>query len=202
MLLYKDIIKEDDPRLLQKSIDVPIPLSDEDIKLLHDLNEYLENGYDDELAKKLDIRPGVGLASVQIGVLKRIFVLYAYDENGQLFHFGVVNPKIVSESLELTFLPTGEGCLSIDRETEGLVHRPKRITAKFHLYDFDKKTLAEVKMKFENYIAIVFQHEYDHLNGVLFVDRIDKFDPFFIPENSTPIDFGSCVTDLEEDEKK
>lgn len=190
MLLYKDIIKEDDERLLQKSEPVPIPLSDEDIKLLHDLNEYLENGYNDELVKDLDIRPGVGLASVQIGVLKRVFVLYAYDEKGVLYHFGVVNPKIISESTEHTFLPTGEGCLSVDREVEGLVHRPKRITAKFHLYDFNEKSLTEVKMKFENYIAIVFQHEYDHLNGVLFTDRIDKFDPFFIPEYSKPVTFG------------
>ncbi|MCK9471458.1 MAG: peptide deformylase [Bacilli bacterium] len=189
MLLYKDIIKEDDNRLLQKSLDVPIPLNNEDIKLLNDLNQYLENGYDDDFVQKNDIRPGVGLASVQIGVLKRIFVLYAYNEEGMLYHFGVVNPKIISESTELTFLPTGEGCLSVDRETEGLVHRPKRIVARFHLYDFEKQTLTEVKMKFENYIAIVFQHEYDHLNGVLFVDRIDKFDPFHIPDNSHPVTF-------------
>jgi len=192
MLLYKDIIKEDDPRLIQKSEPVSIPLSEEDISLLNNLNEYLENGYDEELIKEVDIRPGVGLASPQTGVLKRIFVLYAYDEEGKLYHFGVVNPKIISESTELTFLSTGEGCLSVDRETEGLVHRPKRITAKFHLYDFDNKSLTEVKTKFENYISIVFQHEYDHLQGVLFVDRIDKFDPFFIPDNSTPVHFGGC----------
>lgn len=190
MLQYKDIIKEDDERLLQKSVEVDIPLSDEDIKLLNDLNQYLENGYDEKLAEELDIRPGVGLASVQIGILKRVFVLYAYDEFGKLYHFGVVNPKIISESTELTFLPTGEGCLSVDRETEGLVHRPRRITARFHLYDFKDKTLTEVKMKFENYIAIVFQHEYDHLNGVLFTHRIDKFDPFHVPDNASPISFG------------
>ncbi|HHX00251.1 MAG TPA: peptide deformylase, partial [Acholeplasmataceae bacterium] len=44
MILYKDIIKEDDQRLYQKSKEVEIPLTDEDIKLLYDLNEYLENG--------------------------------------------------------------------------------------------------------------------------------------------------------------
>jgi len=193
MLLYKDIIKEDDTRLIQKSDSVSIPLSAEDISLLNNLNEYLSNGYNEELVQELDILPGVGLASVQIGVLKRIFVLYAYDEKGKLYNFGVVNPKIISESTELTFLSTGEGCLSVDRETEGLVHRPKRITAIFHLYDFHEKSLTKVKMKFENYIAIVFQHEYDHLNGILFVDRIDKFDPFFIPENSTPVEFGPYI---------
>lgn len=197
MLLYKDIIKEDDGRLIQKSEAVDVPLKDEDIELINTLNEYLENGYNDELAKELDIRPGVGLASVQIGVLKRIFVLYAYNEKGRLYHFGVVNPKIISESTELTYLPTGEGCLSVDRETEGLVHRSRRITAKFHLYNFNDKSLTEVKVKFEDYIAIVFQHEYDHLNGVLFVDRIDKFNPFFVPEYSRPISFS-----LEEDSEE
>lgn len=190
MLLYKDIIKEDDKRLSEKSLPVSIPLSNEDVELLNKLNEYLENGYDEELIQDLDIRPGVGLASIQIGILKRIFAIYAFDEKGTLYHFGVVNPKIISESVELTYISTGEGCLSVDRETEGLVHRPKRIIAQFHLYDFDNKSLTEVKMKFKDYLAIVFQHEYDHLNGILFVDRINKSNPFYIPENSTLVNFG------------
>jgi len=195
MICYKDIIKEDDKRLYEKSLEVKLPLSAEDIQLLHELNEYLENGYDDEKAKKYGIRPGVGLASVQIGVLKRIFVIYAYNEKNELYHFGVVNPKIISESTELCYLPSGEGCLSVDRNVDGLVHRPRRIVAKFHMYDFKTKELKEVKMKLENYIAIVFQHEYDHLNGILFHDRIDKINPFFVPKNSTPIKF----TDLEDE---
>lgn len=189
MLTYKDIIKEEDNRLREKSVDVNIPLLDEDIELINKLNEYLENGYDDEFAEANNIRPGVGLASVQIGILKRIFVIYAYDEDDNLHHYAVVNPKIISESTEHTFLPGGEGCLSVDRDVEGLVHRPKRITAKFHLFDFETKTLTAVKKKLENYIAIVFQHEYDHLNGILFYDRFNSNDPFYIPENSNPIIF-------------
>lgn len=200
MLLYKDIIKEGDERLRQKSKEVDLPLSSEDIELLNTLNQYLENGYDDSFSEE-EIRPGVGLASPQIGVLKRVFVLYTYDEKGNLFHFGVVNPKIISESTELTFLPGGEGCLSVARETEGLVHRSKRITAKFHLYDFKTKLLTEETMKFENYLAIVFQHEYDHLNGVLFVDKIDQFNPFYIPDNSKPITFGFINEETETNEK-
>lgn len=190
MLLYKDIIKEDDQRLKEKSLPVKIPLIEGDIKLLNDLNEYLINGYDDEKVDKYDIRPGVGLAAVQIGVLKRIFVIMAIDEEGTLHHYGVVNPKIISESVEQNYLPSGEGCLSVDRETIGLVHRPKKITAKFHLYNFEDQSLNPVTMKLQNLIAIIFQHEYDHLNGILFTDRIDKFNPVFVPENSKPIIFG------------
>lgn len=191
MLLYSDIIKEDDQRLRQRSVDVALPLSNEDIILLNDLNEYLENGYDEEIVQKYNLRPGVGIAAVQIGVLKKIFVLYAYDEEGTLYNFGVINPKIISESTEQIYLGTGEGCLSIDRETEGFVHRAKRVVAKFTLYDFETETTHDVQMKFENYIAIVFQHEYDHLNGVLYIDKINKTNPFFVPENSSPLLFSN-----------
>jgi len=45
-------------------------------------------------------------------------------------------------------------------------------------------------LKLEGYLAIIFQHEYDHLYGKLFYDRIDKENPFFIPENSHPVIFG------------
>ena len=67
MLTYKDIIKEDDPRLRQKSEPVPVPLTEEDLRLLLAMNEYLEAGYDDEKAEACGIRPGVGLSAVQLG---------------------------------------------------------------------------------------------------------------------------------------
>ena len=51
--------------------------------------------------------------------------------------------------------------------------------------------LVKVTLRLKGYIAIVFQHEYDHLLGTLFVDRINKENPFFIPENSKPIVFGN-----------
>ena len=44
-------------------------------------------------------------------------------------------------------------------------------------------------MKLKGYLAVVFQHEYDHLNGILFVDKINKTDPYFVPDNSTPVVF-------------
>lgn len=198
MLKYCDIIKENNKDLRERSIDCSIPLSNEDIKTLKIMNEYLENGYKEEYQNSKDIRPGVGLAAPQIDVLKKMFVIFVYDEDGVEYHFGVVNPKIISASEELTYLPSGEGCLSVDRNTEGLVHRSKRIKARFHLYNFEDDTLVEVVAKFKNYVAIVFQHEYDHLFGTLFVDHINKENPFFVPKNSSPIRFH----DLEESEEK
>ena len=189
MILYKDIIKEDHPDLRIPSKEVSLPLSDEDIKTLELMNEYLLNGYDEEKTKKYGIRPGVGLSAVQIDVLKRMFIIMAYDENGVFHHYAVINPKIISESIELTYLKSGEGCLSVDRQVDGLIFRPRRIKANVYLYDFLEKKTTYKQLKLKNYLAIIFQHEYDHLKGILFVDRINKENPFLILPNSVPVTF-------------
>lgn len=189
MILYKDIIKEDHPDIRRPSKDVSLPLSEEDIKILELMNEYLLNGYDEETAEKHGIRPGVGLSAVQIDVLKRMFVIMAYDEKGTFHNYAIINPKIISESVELTYLKGGEGCLSVDRTVDGLIFRPRRIKANVHLYDFKEKTITKQELKLKGYLAIIFQHEYDHLKGILFVDRINKDNPFLILPNSVPVSF-------------
>ena len=106
-------------------------------------------------------------------------------------HFSpLINPVLLSYSNELTYLKGGEGCLSVDRDVRGLIHRPKRISVRAQYYDVETGTLEEKVFKFEGYISVVFQHEFDHLKGILFVDRINKENPFFVPENSTPIKFN------------
>ncbi|NLM31377.1 MAG: peptide deformylase [Acholeplasmataceae bacterium] len=196
MLLYQDIIKDDNPILRNKSEDVTLPLSDEDIATIEKINEYLVNGYDKEKVEKFGIRPAYGLAAPQIGVFKKIFVILATDETGKTHHYGVINPKIISHSEEKVYLPGGEGCLSVDRNVDGFVHRHKRVKAKVWLYDFIEKTVREEILKLENLMAIIFQHEYDHLFGILFYDHIDKNNPFFIQNNSTGLTF------ITNDEKK
>ena len=89
MILKKDIITDDNPLLRQKSVDVALPLSKEDEALLDEMMEYLENSQDDEKAKELDIQPGVGLAAPQIGVLKKMFVVLTYDDNGKLHKYAL-----------------------------------------------------------------------------------------------------------------
>ena len=91
---------------------------------------------------------------------------YTYDELGRLHDYALINPKVLSYSDELTYLPSGEGCLSVDREVKGLVHRHKRITFKALVLENNK--LIEKTIKLKDYIAVVFQHEYDHLQGYLF----------------------------------
>ena len=190
MITYKDIIKVGNEDLRKRCEKVNLPLSKEDQDTLELMNEYLELGYDEEQAKQYDIRPGVGLAAPQIDVLKNMFVICAFDENEELFHFGVINPKILSHSEELTYLPMGEGCLSVPDENTGLVHRPRRIKVNFDLYDFETKEVTNVTVRFKNYIAVVFQHEYDHLFGKLFIDHINNDNPMYVPNNSTPLVFN------------
>ncbi len=123
-----------------------------------DLRELAENMVD-----TMRVNEGIGLAATQVNELKRLFVidLEAFDEN--LAPQAYVNPKIISaegnESLE-------EGCLSIP-EVRSEVDRSFKIEVEY-------QTLAgeTVRETLESLHARVFQHELDHLNGVLFIDRL------------------------------
>lgn len=190
MLTMKDIIREGNPLLKAKSIDVQLPLSNEDEQLIIDMMEYIYNSIDDETCKKYDLRPAVGLAAPQLGILKKMIAIVAPDENGKEHEFALINPKLISYSDELIYLEGGEGCLSVDRKCDALIHRPKRVTFEAYVYDFQSRKLNKQKIRLSGYLAVVFQHEYDHLNGVLFVDRANQDNPYFIPDNSTPIKFN------------
>ena len=127
MILRKDIISDTNPLLRQKSKDVTLPLSKEDEKLLDDMMEYLENSQDDEKALELDIQPGVGLAAPQLGILKKMFVVLTGDEKGNLHKYALVNPKIISTSVQKSYLAGGEGCLSVPESHPGFVKRYLKI---------------------------------------------------------------------------
>lgn len=187
MYTMKDILREGNPILKKHSELVPLPLSEENKKVMEQMIEYIFNSIDTELSKKYNLRPAVGIAAPQVGVNLKMLVIYCFDEFGNEHYYPMINPKIISYSEELTYLPGGEGCLSVDRPTEGYVHRPKRVSLSTMIYDEDG--IYEVKLRLKGYPAVVFQHEYDHLNGILFVDHINQKDPFYIPENSTKITF-------------
>ena len=85
----------------------------------------------------------------------------------------LVNPKIISNSMEKIYVTDGEGCLSVNRSVEGIVPRYARVTVE--AYDMDGN---KIQVRAREDLAICFQHEIDHLNGILFVDHIDKNNPF------------------------
>ena len=85
MILKKDIVLDSNPLLREKSVNVTLPLSDEDKKTLDSMIEYLENSQDEEKAIEYDLQPGVGIAAPQIGILKKYkeieeksFKMYSY----------------------------------------------------------------------------------------------------------------------------
>lgn len=167
------IIKDNNPIMRQKSHEVPLPLSKEDKELLDEMLNYLKLSQDDEYAKKHNIRSGVGLSAIQINVLKRMFVVYVQAEEDGLVELEMVNPKIVETSLKWCALANGEGCLSVDKDRPGLVHRHYKIK----MVGYDALKDEEVEITAKGYLAIVLQHEYDHLNGIFYYDHIDKLNP-------------------------
>ena len=172
MILMKDIIKEGNEKLRAESSDVKLPLSNEDKTTLLDMLGYLFNSQNDAKAKELGLRPGVGLAAPQIGINKKMFTILANDLEGKSWLLAVINPKIIKKSKELIYLPGGEGCLSVDRETCGITPRYERITVEADLFNVKNGKVEHKKFELNDYIAIVFQHEYDHLFGTLYVDTI------------------------------
>ena len=173
MLKMSDILDEKEKILREKSEEVTFPLSKEDKKTINDIIEMLTNSQIPELAEKYDLRPGMGLAAIQLGIKKRYFVVVHEYEEGKFDNYVLINPKIVSSSEEMIYVGEGEGCLSINRETVGIVPRSARVT--LEAYDMDGN---KIRVRGREELAIAFQHELDHLNGILFVDRIDKDNPF------------------------
>lgn len=183
MILMNDIIREGHPTLRERSAEVTFPLTAEDKQLATDLLEYVINSQDDDIAEKYELRAGIGLAAPQVNQLKRMFALHIEQENDKDFSMIVINPRIVSHSVEKTYLSTGEGCLSVDREVEGFVPRYARITIK--AFDADGN---EYKKRLKGLPAIAFQHELDHLNGIMFYDHIDPKDPYKEIPDSSPFE--------------
>lgn len=169
----KDILDERDKRLRAKNVDMKFPLSDSEKKLIQDMLEHLHLSQIEEMAKKYNFRPGMGLAGPQVGVNKRFFVVCFEETEGVFKNYVLINPKIISYSEELIYTSGGEGCLSVNREIEGIVPRHARIT----IEGFDEDG-NPVRYRAREDLAVAFQHEYDHLQGVLFFDYIDPKNPY------------------------
>ena len=168
-----EILDEKDKRLKLKSENVTFPLPKEDVDRIEDMLTYLEMSQIDEYNQKYNLRAGWGLAYIQLGIPKRIFVLAQEIEEGKFERYVVINPKIKSVSEEMVYIEEGEGCLSVNRPTAGIVPRHARM--KIEAYD-EKGNLYEIRVREE--LAVGFQHELDHLDGILFTDKIDSKEPF------------------------
>ena len=112
----------------------------------------------DDMQETLEKENGAGISAVQVGILKRMFIIYDKKDAVR-----VVNPEILKTSGVNKI--TAEGCLSVPGKW-GDVERPNKVLASFQDEDGNY-----VKKEFTGFSAKAFCHEYDHLDGILFVDR-------------------------------
>lgn len=117
-----------------------------------------------DMVETMQAAPGVGLAANQVGVLKRIIVVWNEDEDNTATAY--INPRITWRSDEEEL--ADEGCLSFPLQF-GTVCRSYEINVAAQ--DLNMK---KIKLHAEGFAARVFQHEIDHLNGITFVERIEK----------------------------
>ena len=137
------ILDESNKILRQVSKEVAFPLDEKLKQLIDDSLTYLEMSQMDEYIEKYDLRAGMGLSFVQIGILKRIFVISEELEDGSFKRYTLINPKVISKSEELIYVGEGEGCLSVNRPVDGIVPRHARITVE--AYDIDGNKFRTIK---------------------------------------------------------
>ena len=154
VIKMKDILDEKDRRLRQISKDVQFPLSKKDKETIEEMVEFLRNSQIDELAKKYDLRPGMGLAAIQLGIPKRYFVVVHEYEEGQFETYVLINPRMISNSVEKIYVDMGEGCLSVNRPVDGIIPRYARVT--MEAYDIEGR---KINVRAREELAIAFQHE-------------------------------------------
>ena len=169
-----NILDEKDKRLRKVSVDAKLPLSDEYKEIIERIITELTYSQIEEYEKKYDLRPGMGLAFPQLGINERIIIIVHEYDDGKFDNYVVINPKIISTSNEMIAAEAGEGCLSVNRDVEGHIKRYARVMVEGYDVDGNK-----IKIRAREELSIAFQHEIDHLNGIIFYDRIDKNKLFF-----------------------
>lgn len=157
MRVWKINTPSDSLLLRQKSTDVTPDPNDATLKLITDRL----------LATVLDsMSLGVGIAAPQVGILKNIIAVQRFDKTD--FPFEVyLNPVIKQYTTKKQ--PCMEGCLSIPKKKAETQNRAYAI-----LLEYDKMDGSHVTEMIEDFTAVIFQHEIDHLNGILFTDHLDK----------------------------
>lgn len=176
----EDILMEPNDILKEKSEIVKLPLSKEDRNILRIMYNHIVDSQDEEYAEKYNVRAAVGIAAIQIGVKKRMLAIKTIDEENKPVKFMLVNPEYIEKSNEISYLKGGEGCLSVEEDKyQGLVPRYYRVKIKA----FNALTNKNEIIELQGYTAIVLQHEMDHLDGILYIDKINKLDANLVKED-------------------
>ncbi|NWF66628.1 MAG: peptide deformylase [Campylobacterales bacterium] len=151
--MIREILTYPNRKLHQKSTDVKIFDST--------LHELLDDMYETMIAKN-----GVGLAAIQIGVPLNILIINPIDNDGNQKKedlLEVINPTILEKSGEIVY---NEGCLSVPKFYEDVIR------ASYLKVEFLNRYGETCEIIAEDFLAVAFQHEIDHLNGKLFIERL------------------------------
>jgi peptide deformylase len=151
-----EVLQFPDPRLREKA--VPIERHEVDDALRKLAADMAETMYDE---------PGIGLAATQVGVAKRLIVMdLDWSEEGERRPRMLLNPEIVLREGRAT--SEMEGCLSVP-DFKSDVERDARVVVRARTLDWEEVEFDATELE-----AFCFQHEIDHLDGMLFIDRISK----------------------------
>ena len=151
-MAVREILRYPDPRVKKPSLPVEA-VTGETIALIRDMVETMYAA------------PGIGLAAPQLGALQRIIVLDIDHENPGNNLIKLINPEIRRAEGEVVW---EEGCLSVPDLTAE-VKRAMQV----EVVGLDERE-KEVRMEGEGLLAVALQHEIDHLNGILFIDRLSR----------------------------
>ncbi|MEG3613083.1 peptide deformylase [Mycoplasmoides genitalium] len=164
----------DDNALINKPTEaVNFPIDEQIETCIKKMIAYVDASYDGK-AQEYDIIPGIGIAANQIGYWKQLFYIHLNDLNKEKKCL-LINPKIIDQSENKAFLESGEGCLSVKKQHKGYVIRSEWITIKGYDW-FEKK---EITIKATGLFGMCLQHEFDHLQGRFFYQRINPLNPWF-----------------------
>ena len=149
----RKIVIEPDPILREKSATLE--------KVDNELRKLL-----DDMLETMYAAPGIGLAAVQVGILKRLIVIDISKDKEKKNPLFLINPEIIFRSKKTSIYE--EGCLSLPGHFAE-IERPAECQVKFINYEG-----KEEELKADGLLATCIQHEVDHLNGILFVDYLSK----------------------------
>ena len=148
-MAIRNLRYEGDEILKKKSREVPKKILDDKIQILID-----------DMIETMHKYNGVGLAAVQVGILKRVIVIDLYDDKGPIV---LINPVIIKTKGEQE---VEEGCLSFPNQFAKVV-RPAEVVA-----EYTDREGKRMRVKAKELLAQAIAHEVDHLNGELFIDKI------------------------------
>ena len=151
--------------MLRKILTEPDPILRKKCEPLEKVDAHTKKLMDDML-ETMYAAPGIGLAAIQIGILKRLVVIDISKEEEKKKPIFLINPEIINQSKNTSVYE--EGCLSLPGQFAE-IERPAECTLKY--IDYSGK---EKELKAEGLLATCIQHEVDHLNGILFIDYLSK----------------------------